>query len=127
MTQAWDGLKGEDMTEVYSRIGPSLGYSPRSEQPSSPKVKRQIGYVRRYYDDRRFGFIGREEGPDVHFHISAVQGAEKLRTGSRVKFEIGADKRGKPTARNVSLVRWQERRWVRCGKWDGRCHCCLRL
>lgn len=101
--EVWDGLKGEDMTEVYSRIGPSLGYSPRSEQPKKPKDKRLNGYIRRYYDDQKYGFIGREGAKDVHFHISAVQSAGKPQIGDRVTFEIGTDKRGKPTAKNVRL------------------------
>lgn len=105
VAKTWDGLNGEEMAEVFSRIGPSLGYSPRSELPNKSKDKRLSGYVRRYYDDRGFGFIGREDGSDVHFHINAVQGADKLRTGDRVTFEIGEDKRGKPTAKNVRLAR----------------------
>ncbi|CAM4390639.1 cold shock domain-containing protein [Paenibacillus phoenicis] len=97
----WQGLKGEEMAEVYSRIGPSLGKSP----VAPPKEKRLSGYVRRYYDDRGFGFIGREDGSDVHFHINAVQGADKLRTGDRVTFEVGEDARGRLTAKNVRLAR----------------------
>lgn len=36
----WDGIKGGDMSEVYSRIGPSIAISKRAERTDVKKKRR---------------------------------------------------------------------------------------
>lgn len=116
MTQVWDGLKNEDMTEVYSRIGPSLGYSPRSEQPSRKEAKKSSlkklehattrlkGTIIFYRGDRGFGFIKQAAGKDIFFHITdaAEPGLTQFAPGERVRYELG-EKDGKPAAIKITL------------------------
>ena len=54
---------------------------------------------------RGFGFISREDGPDVFVHYSALitEDVEYLNEGDRVTFDIEERERG-PTAVNVELA-----------------------
>ena len=61
-----------------------------------------IGTVK-WFDARRgYGFIGREDAPDVFIHYSAIQGEgyRSLSEGDRVEFEIVNGEKG-PQAANV--------------------------
>lgn len=99
----WQGL-GEDMEEVYSRIGPSLGYSPRSELPPKNKAKtsRKKGRIKFINAGKGCGFISIFGADDLHF---SVPGGVKLMRGDRVTFEVGEDARGRLTAKDVRLAR----------------------
>ena len=60
------------------------------------------GTVKWFNDAKGYGFISRENGPDVFVHHTAIQ-AEGFRTlteGDRVSFEIGEGPKGLQ-ARNV--------------------------
>ena len=48
------------------------------------------GTVKWFNDQKGFGFIEQEDGPDVFVHFSAVQaeGFKSLREGQAVEFEI---------------------------------------
>ena len=63
------------------------------------------GKVKRLVSDRGFGFIEGEQGDDLFFHHSAVQGAaiEDLNEGQVVEYEIGSGPKG-PRAENVRAV-----------------------
>ena len=66
------------------------------------------GTVRHFNDEKKYGFITRDDGEDDLFvHVSQVDrrlcGA--LVKGHRVKFEVGQNARsGKPEAKNVELL-----------------------
>ena len=62
----------------------------------------QEGTIKRL-TDRGFGFIERENGKDIFFHMSCLQGSrfEDLREGQRVSFEEGQGPKG-PRAENVT-------------------------
>lgn len=55
--------------------------------------------------DKGFGFIETGSGPDLFFHMSALQGVtfEQLREGQRVSYEEGRGQKG-PRAENVRPV-----------------------
>ncbi|MDV2496498.1 MAG: cold-shock protein [bacterium] len=66
----------------------------------------QKGQVKWFNDGKGFGFIEREEGPDVFVHFSSIQGEEgfkSLAEGDAVEFEIIEDDKG-PKAVNVLKV-----------------------
>ena len=67
------------------------------------------GKIKRLMHERGYGgygFITAEDGTDVFFHRSALQGIRfaTLKEGDRVKFDLERDNRG-PRAANVSLIR----------------------
>ena len=53
-----------------------------------------------------YGFIGREGGPDVFCHCTAIEreGYKTLKDRQRVEFEIVEGKAGRPEARQVALI-----------------------
>jgi cold shock protein len=54
------------------------------------------GIVRWFNGTKGYGFIGRENGPDVFVHFTSVigEGFRTLRDGDVVEFEIGQGPRG---------------------------------
>ena len=63
------------------------------------------GIVKWFNAEKGYGFISREEGPDVFVHYSAIQmpGYRTLEEGQRVEFDIGPGKKGEE-AQNVRFV-----------------------
>lgn len=55
--------------------------------------------------DKGFGFIQKESGGDLFFHMSALEGVSftELREGQRVSFVEGSGPKG-PRAENVRLL-----------------------
>ncbi len=60
------------------------------------------GTIKRVIRDRGFGFIRTEDGQEVFFHRSNLQGLDfdGLKEGERVEFELESGKKG-PRAINV--------------------------
>ncbi len=65
----------------------------------------QKGQVKWFNEGKGFGFIEREEGPDVFVHFSAIQGEgfKSLIEGDAVEFEVIEDEKGLK-AQNVLKV-----------------------
>ena len=63
------------------------------------------GTIKKVVVDRGFGFIQAEQGGDLFFHHSAVEGVsiESLRVGQTVNYEVGQGPKG-PRAENVKPV-----------------------
>jgi CspA family cold shock protein len=64
--------------------------------------ERTEGTVKWFNDDKGYGFIEREGGPDVFVHHTAVQmeGFKTLKEGQRVTLEVTQGDKG-PQAENV--------------------------
>jgi len=60
------------------------------------------GTVKFFNDSKGFGFIQRENGPDVFVHFSSIQseGFKTLAEGQKVEFALGEGKKG-PQAEEV--------------------------
>lgn len=54
------------------------------------------GKVKWFNNAKGYGFIGREDGPDVFVHYSAIQGGgyKSLQEGDDVEFEIVQGEKG---------------------------------
>jgi CspA family cold shock protein len=63
------------------------------------------GTVKWFNNAKGFGFIGRDDGPDVFVHYSALlaEGYKSLQEGDAVEFEIVNGQKG-PQAANVVKV-----------------------
>ena len=65
------------------------------------------GVVKWFNEEKGFGFVAQESGPDVFVHFSAIQsqGYRTLNEGQQVEFEIEPGKGGKgPQAKNVNVL-----------------------
>jgi len=66
---------------------------------------RQVGTVKWFNDAKGFGFISRENGPDVFVHFRAITGSgfRTLAEGQRVSFDVTQGQKGLQ-AENVSAA-----------------------
>jgi len=55
-----------------------------------------IGTVKFFNDQKGYGFISREGGPDVFVHFSNIEGSGRktLLEGQTVEFEVGQGRKG---------------------------------
>jgi CspA family cold shock protein len=67
--------------------------------------EREIGTVKWFSNNKGYGFIEREDGPDVFVHFSAINadGYRSLEEGQRVEFTIEQGPKG-PQAADVTLL-----------------------
>ena len=63
------------------------------------------GIVKWFNNAKGYGFLGRDAGPDVFIHYSAIsgEGYRSLQEGDKVEFEIVQGQKG-PQAANVSKI-----------------------
>ena len=59
------------------------------------------GTVKFYNAGKGFGFITQEEGDDLFFHVSQIDGSEP-RDGDKVQYDVGEGQKG-PCAVNVKV------------------------
>jgi CspA family cold shock protein len=92
-----------------SLTGKAAGGRPDSSQVRSGHGRRDLlvatGTVKWFNPDKGYGFITREDGPDVFVHFSAIQGEgyRNLDENQQVEFEVTEGPKG-PQAANVRPV-----------------------
>jgi CspA family cold shock protein len=69
---------------------------PRKTQGRQEPVAQYKGKVKWFNNAKGYGFIGREDGPDVFVHYSAIQldGYKTLKEGDEVEFDIVQGQKG---------------------------------
>ena len=69
--------------------------------------ERETGTVKWFNGSKGYGFIEREEGPDVFVHFSAIRGDgfRNLEEGQNVEFNVEQGQKGLQ-ATNVTVLGW---------------------
>jgi CspA family cold shock protein len=82
-----------------------IGTLKRRVARRKEQVSRIRGIVKWFNNAKGFGFIGRDDGPDVFVHYSAItsEGYKSLQEGDAVEFEIVQGQKG-PQAGNVTKL-----------------------
>ena len=67
--------------------------------------KKNIGTVKWFNEEKGFGFIQQENGPDVFVHFRAItgEGFKTLAEGQQVSFDIEQGQKG-PQAENITVI-----------------------
>lgn len=63
------------------------------------------GEVKWFNNAKGYGFLGREVGPDVFVHYSAIErdGYKTLKDGDQVEFDIIQGEKGRPQADKIRI------------------------
>ena len=64
-----------------------------------------VGKIKWFNNSKGYGFIGRDDGPDVFVHYSAIvgEGYRSLAEGAKVTYDAESGDKG-PKAANVTVV-----------------------
>jgi CspA family cold shock protein len=75
---------------------PRTRADPATEKGRQEPVAQYKGKVKWFNNAKGYGFIGREDGPDVFVHYSAIQldGYKTLKEGDDVEFDIVEGQKG---------------------------------
>jgi tetratricopeptide (TPR) repeat protein/cold shock CspA family protein len=75
---------------------------------SSPPVSssgRPVGCVKKYFDDRGYGFLEVEgQRNDLFFHITEVVGRDSVSIGEYLEYSVGEGKDGRPCATDLKTM-----------------------
>lgn len=67
--------------------------------------KLQIGEIKKVFSNKRFGYIKRENQPDLWFHFDSVKnGQEGIQSGKKVQYEESTTEKGE-RAVNIKLIK----------------------
>jgi len=88
---------------MVSTLGASAWRHKEKHLSLSQEGVQVQGTVKWFNNSKGYGFIGRDDGPDVFVHYSAIsgEGYRTLQEGDPVEFEIVQGPKG-PQAANVS-------------------------
>jgi tetratricopeptide (TPR) repeat protein/cold shock CspA family protein len=89
------------LTEYPEAAAPPT--SKQAQPPVSPSG-RPVGRVKKYFEDRGFGFLEIEGSEDdLFFHISEVEGRDSVQVGEYLEYSIGEGRKG-PQAIKLQVV-----------------------
>jgi cold shock protein len=90
---------------TFSRAPWNRVFSGAIRKKEGVHVERLKGTVKWFNNAKGYGFLGRDDGPDVFIHYSSIttEGYKSLQEGDKVEFEIVQGQKG-PQAANVTKV-----------------------
>jgi CspA family cold shock protein len=90
---------------TFLRAPWNRAFSGTSAKKRGEQVERLKGTVKWFNNAKGYGFLGRDDGPDVFIHYSSIttEGYKSLQEGDKVEFEIVQGQKG-PQAANVTKV-----------------------
>jgi len=90
---------------VSLRKHPISANGERAVPPTHEEARKVQGRVKWFNNSKGYGFIGRDDGPDVFVHYTAIvgDGYRTLNEGDAVEFEIVQGPKGQQ-ASNVTVI-----------------------
>lgn len=79
-------------------------------------VNKQQGTVKKWQDDKGFGFIETETGESVFFHVSEFKAQRRPNVGEQVVFSIGQDDQGRRRAKQVQELGFVQQKMAQKNK-----------
>ncbi len=75
----------------------------RQKREQAPEEEIKTGVVKRWLDDRGFGFIRQADGSEIFVHHTGIVGSgrKSLQEGQRVQYTVRRGMKGRPQAQNV--------------------------
>jgi CRISPR-associated protein (TIGR03986 family) len=80
--------------------------SQRRRAEKRPAEEIKIGVVKRWFNDRGYGFIREADGNEIFVHHTGILGTgyKSLQEGQRVQYTVGKSMKGRSQAQNVKPV-----------------------
>jgi CspA family cold shock protein len=93
------------LQQIVRRNGPDTPFFIVLPKEAINMSERIVGTVKWFNGSKGYGFISRENAPDVFVHYSAIQGDgfRNLDEGQKVEFEVEQGNKG-PQAANVTVL-----------------------
>ncbi|SRR6266404_965875 len=90
---------------TFLRVPRNRAFLGEIRKTEGGNVERLKGTVKWFNNAKGYGFLGRDDGPDVFIHYSSIttEGYKSLQEGDKVEFEIVQGQKG-PQAANVTKV-----------------------
>ncbi|WP_156410059.1 cold-shock protein [Psychrobacter sp. ENNN9_III] len=74
---------------------------------------RQQGTIKKWQDDKGFGFIETLSGKSLFFHISEFKAQRRPKIGESVIFTLGQDNKGRMQARQVQELEYVQQQMAK--------------
>ena len=77
---------------------------------------KQQGHIKKWQDDKGFGFIETEAGESVFFHVSEFKTQRRPNVGEQVVFTVGQDNQGRKQAKQVQELSFVQQQMAQKNK-----------
>ena len=73
-------------------------------------ANKQQGHIKKWQDDKGFGFIETDNGESIFFHINEFKARRRPNVGEQVVFTIGQDSQGRKQAKEVQELHFVQQK-----------------